>query len=177
MLKNKLDDVLRKRFINILKADILADGFDLPDKFSNAEGVSIPELSMYQLAQSEMHGIDPQLSFNRVMIRFVGGDKMVNLIHTVNKIFPSALPKLFLKSFPALFHWLVGDISVLSESEGKVLSCRYLREGGETACMQTCKKPTEAYFKEVLGIDLKLNPNFNTSTCDICCKRVSKNNS
>ena len=41
----------------------------------------------------------------------------------------------------------------------KLRKCRYLEAAGCTAsCVNFCKKPTEAFFREAFGVDAYLNP-------------------
>jgi hypothetical protein len=171
MLQNRIDQYARNRYAKILREDILAEGIELSEEFSDIQNLSIPKLSLYHFIQCRNSGIDPQESYNRVLTKFLGGKHVVKLIYKINQRFPDAFPKLFLKSFPTMFHWFVGPITIYSNTTGEVLSCTYLQEGGETACVNTCKIPTAAYFKEVLGMDLTLQPNFKAKTCAICCRR------
>ena len=80
--------------------------------------------------------------------------------------------------------WLMGPTSVnqvevpclspgeVAEEETKMVPgvlverCRYLEEAGcASACMNSCKFPTQAFFKEDMGLDVTLEPNYEDSSC------------
>ncbi|CAN0269495.1 unnamed protein product [Ectocarpus sp. 4 AP-2014] len=87
---------------------------------------------------------------------------------------------------PPLFGWLVGkseltegvvDIKAAQEGEGprqevwrntvKVERCRYLEASKcKGTCMNLCKLPTEAFFREDLGMPLRMTPNFEDLSCE-----------
>ncbi|CAN0381910.1 unnamed protein product [Ectocarpus sp. 12 AP-2014] len=87
---------------------------------------------------------------------------------------------------PPLFGWLVGkseltegvvDIKAAKEEEGprqevwrntvKVERCRYLEASKcKGTCMNLCKLPTEAFFREDLGMPLRMTPNFEDLSCE-----------
>jgi len=75
-----------------------------------------------------------------------------------------------------LLSWLVGESEgKASELDGRTYNnivelkeCRYLAEAGcKKACVQLCKGPTQAFFKESLGIPLYMKPNFETCACEL----------
>mmetsp|Transcript_27681 Transcript_27681/g.78271 ORF Transcript_27681/g.78271 Transcript_27681/m.78271 type:complete len:307 (+) Transcript_27681:198-1118(+) len=48
----------------------------------------------------------------------------------------------------------------------KVERCRYLEESGCAAvCANSCKVPTQTFFKEAMGIDLLMTPNYDDFSC------------
>jgi len=70
------------------------------------------------------------------------------------------------------FAWLVGPCEVVPrETDGemaavKLRKCRYLEQCGCTAsCVNFCKRPTEAFFREAFGVDAHLAPNHEDGTC------------
>ncbi|CAN0099857.1 unnamed protein product, partial [Ectocarpus fasciculatus] len=87
---------------------------------------------------------------------------------------------------PPLFGWLVGkseltegvvDVKATKEGEGpsqevwrntvKVERCRYLEASKcKGTCMNLCKLPTEAFFREDLGMPLRMTPNFEDLSCE-----------
>ncbi|CAN0058967.1 unnamed protein product, partial [Ectocarpus sp. 8 AP-2014] len=87
---------------------------------------------------------------------------------------------------PPLFGWLVGkseltegvvDVKAAKEGKGpkqevwrntvKVERCRYLEASKcKGTCMNLCKLPTEAFFREDLGMPLRMTPNFEDLSCE-----------
>uniref|UniRef100_A0A0E0PH35 Beta-carotene isomerase D27-like C-terminal domain-containing protein n=1 Tax=Oryza rufipogon TaxID=4529 RepID=A0A0E0PH35_ORYRU len=71
--------------------------------------------------------------------------------------------------------WLMGPCSVNSVilSNGKSLSsgvfvekCKYLEESKCLGvCINTCKLPTQTFFKDHMGVDLYMEPNFEDYSC------------
>ncbi|KAG8084454.1 hypothetical protein GUJ93_ZPchr0010g10634 [Zizania palustris] len=71
--------------------------------------------------------------------------------------------------------WLMGPCSVNSVtlSDGKSLSsgvfvekCKYLEESKCLGiCINTCKLPTQTFFKDYMGVDLYMEPNFEDYSC------------
>jgi len=48
----------------------------------------------------------------------------------------------------------------------KVERCRYLEESGcASVCINSCKVPTQRFFKEDMGIDLEMTPNYDDFSC------------
>ncbi|CAM9614141.1 unnamed protein product, partial [Sphacelaria rigidula] len=49
----------------------------------------------------------------------------------------------------------------------KVERCRYLEASKcKGTCMNLCKLPTEAFFREDLGMPLRMTPNFEDLSCE-----------
>lgn len=77
--------------------------------------------------------------------------------------------------------WLVGPVepklSQITLTDGsiqiwnstvKLTECRYLAESGcKAACTQLCKRPTQAFFSEQLGVPLYMKPNFTDYSCEL----------
>lgn len=70
------------------------------------------------------------------------------------------------------FAWLVGPCEVVPrEGDGelaavKLRKCRYLEQCGCTSsCVNFCKRPTEAFFREAFGVDAHLAPNHEDGSC------------
>lgn len=71
--------------------------------------------------------------------------------------------------------WLMGKCSVNSVTlpDGKSLSsgvfvekCKYLEESKCLGiCINTCKLPTQTFFKDHMGVDLYMEPNFEDYSC------------
>ncbi|MCO5552346.1 hypothetical protein L7F22_005857 [Adiantum nelumboides] len=75
---------------------------------------------------------------------------------------------------PLFFEWLVGPCKIIEvEIRGKVLKsgvqiekCRYLETSGCTGmCVNLCKRPTQYFFTEELGMPLTMEPNFEDLSC------------
>merc|ERR1711871_905796 len=103
----------------------------------------------------------------------------------LNSLFPPGLPAAFRALFSGPFpefscrmnafvtalscQWLMGPSSVndVELPDGRVLPghgvrverCKFLEEAGCAAvCMNTCKLPTEEFFREDMGLDLSMEP-------------------
>ncbi|KAF6993557.1 hypothetical protein CFC21_010433 [Triticum aestivum] len=73
--------------------------------------------------------------------------------------------------------WLMGTCSVNSVTlpNGKSLSsgvfvekCKYLEESKCLGiCINTCKLPTQTFFKDHMGVDLYMEPNFEDYSCQV----------
>ena len=110
----------------------------------------------------------------------------------LNSLFPPGLPAafraLFSGPFPVLScrmnafvtalscQWLMGPSSVndVELPDGRVLPghgvrverCKFLEEAGCAAvCMNTCKLPTEEFFREDMGLDLSMEPDYEDFSC------------
>ncbi|WP_298977152.1 beta-carotene isomerase domain-containing protein [uncultured Thermosynechococcus sp.] len=54
------------------------------------------------------------------------------------------------------------------QSGVRIQKCRYLAEGQCMAlCVNLCKKPTEQFFRQQLGLPLTMTPNFRDSSCEM----------
>ncbi|QDZ22487.1 hypothetical protein A3770_07p50050 [Chloropicon primus] len=100
---------------------------------------------------------------------------------------PPAFRVMFAKPFPELSYlmnawvtslcceWLMGPTTLneveLEEGGRKVPGvlverCRYLEEVGcASACMNSCKFPTQEFFKQDMGLDVTLEPNYDDFSC------------
>ena len=77
--------------------------------------------------------------------------------------------------------WLIGPVepiqNTFSSDDGttetwnstvKLLECRYLVASGcKAACTQLCKRPTQYFFSETLGVPLYMKPNFTDYSCEM----------
>ena len=70
------------------------------------------------------------------------------------------------------FAWLVGPCEIVPrETDGELAAvrlrkCRYLEQCGCVgSCVNFCKRPTEAFFKEAFGVDAHLAPDHQTGSC------------
>ena len=62
--------------------------------------------------------------------------------------------------------FLVGPAEPLTETSLMLTECRYLAQSGcKSACINLCKLPTQAFFNDVLGFPLTMNPDFTNSSC------------
>jgi len=78
---------------------------------------------------------------------------------------------------PIFFSWLVGpaEVQPVTREDGQVWAskvhiskCRYLEESGCTAaCLSLCKRPTQTFFTEELGMPVSMTPDFETMSCDM----------
>jgi len=72
---------------------------------------------------------------------------------------------------PPFFKFLVGPNWLDERKDGApggvyVERCRFLEETGcKGLCLNMCKLPTQTFFKEELGLDMTMSPNFETKEC------------
>lgn len=72
---------------------------------------------------------------------------------------------------PTFFGFLVGPSKPNRRSDGQrggliVEKCKFLQESGcKGLCLHQCKIPAQEFFKEELGLDLTVKPNFVTQEC------------
>ena len=72
---------------------------------------------------------------------------------------------------PTFFGFLVGPSKPNRRSDGQrgglvVEKCKFLQESGcKGLCLHQCKIPAQEFFKEELGLDLTVKPNFITQEC------------
>ncbi|KAL7455028.1 hypothetical protein ACHAWC_008544 [Mediolabrus comicus] len=72
---------------------------------------------------------------------------------------------------PIFFGFLVGPSKPNRRSDGQrgglvVEKCKFLQESGcKGLCLHQCKIPAQEFFKEELGLDLTVRPNFVTQEC------------
>ncbi|CEM07603.1 unnamed protein product [Vitrella brassicaformis CCMP3155] len=104
------------------------------------------------------------------------------------KWLPAAFREYFAKPLPVISrrlnaffttkvsYWLVGDAEVcdvehddgtVGRGEGVLIKrCRYLEESGcASLCLNGCKVPTQQFFKEDMGVDLFMRPNYTDFSC------------
>ena len=72
---------------------------------------------------------------------------------------------------PTFFGFLVGPSRPNRRKDGErggliVEKCKFLQESGcKGLCLNQCKLPAQMFFKEELGLDLTVSPNFATQEC------------
>jgi len=72
---------------------------------------------------------------------------------------------------PTFFGFLVGPSRPNTRKDGQwgglvVEKCKFLQESGcKGLCLHQCKLPAQEFFKEELGLDLTVSPNFVTQEC------------
>lgn len=107
-------------------------------------------------------------------------------------LFPKFIPPffavMFAKPFPAWSNWLnawvtmltcqwlmgpskVNDVemddgTIAKDSGVLVERCRYLEEAGcASICINSCKVPTQEFFRRNMGMDVSLEPNYDDFSC------------
>uniref|UniRef100_A0A0E0DLK7 Beta-carotene isomerase D27-like C-terminal domain-containing protein n=1 Tax=Oryza meridionalis TaxID=40149 RepID=A0A0E0DLK7_9ORYZ len=115
---------------------------------------------------------------NRLMIK---GKSALETKQSAVRVLRSLFPPLLLVLFKALLapiangqlasmmvaratalscQWLMGPCSVFVEK------CKYLEESKCLGvCINTCKLPTQTFFKDHMGVDLYMEPNFEDYSC------------
>eukprot|EP00741_Cyanophora_paradoxa_P007559 tig00001155_g7311.t1 len=73
---------------------------------------------------------------------------------------------------PVFCSWLVGECERNEAPDGGegvlIKKCRFLEESGcKGLCVNMCKLPTTSFFTDVLGVPLKMTPDFETYECQM----------
>ncbi|CEL96006.1 unnamed protein product [Vitrella brassicaformis CCMP3155] len=74
---------------------------------------------------------------------------------------------------PLLLSFLVGPVEVNRREDGRlggvlVKRCRFLAATKcKGLCLNMCKSPAQTYFRDVLGLDMTMRPNFATCECQL----------
>lgn len=73
---------------------------------------------------------------------------------------------------PLFFHWLVGKCENNVPPEGgfgvKIEKCRFLDESGcKGLCVNMCQQPTQNYFTDVLGLPVRMTPDYDDKSCQM----------
>eukprot|EP00188_Purpureofilum_apyrenoidigerum_P004856 Plantae.Rhodophyta-Purpureofilum_apyrenoidigerum.ctg5816.p1 GENE.Plantae.Rhodophyta-Purpureofilum_apyrenoidigerum.ctg5816~~Plantae.Rhodophyta-Purpureofilum_apyrenoidigerum.ctg5816.p1 ORF type:complete len:248 (+),score=47.99 Plantae.Rhodophyta-Purpureofilum_apyrenoidigerum.ctg5816:26-745(+) len=62
--------------------------------------------------------------------------------------------------------WLMGPNKLEEQLVVHIERCRFLEEAGcVNVCVNGCKKPTESFIKNALGVDLYIEPNYDDFSC------------
>lgn len=83
-----------------------------------------------------------------------------------------AKPRLNSRITPLFFHWLVGKCESNVPPEGgfgvKIEKCRFLDESGcKGLCVNMCQQPTQSYFTDVLGLPVRMTPDYDDKSCQM----------
>lgn len=92
---------------------------------------------------------------------------VTRLVHRLARRWPQRADATFFGSTPLFFRWLVGPIDRTGDRELTVRDCRFLADGGPSACRHACQVPTEGFFSDELAIPLRLTPDLERGTCAI----------
>lgn len=73
---------------------------------------------------------------------------------------------------PLFFSWLVGPCASNRPDEGGygvlIEKCRFLDESGcKGLCVNMCQQPTQRYFTDVLGLPVRMVPNYDDYSCQM----------
>lgn len=73
---------------------------------------------------------------------------------------------------PLVFSWLVGPCATNRTDDGFpgvfIEKCRFLDESGcKGLCVNLCQQPTQAYFTQVLGLPVRMIPNYDDFSCQM----------
>ncbi|KAL6865362.1 hypothetical protein ACP4OV_016513 [Aristida adscensionis] len=115
---------------------------------------------------SEKPGYDGLIEVaNRLMIK---GKSALETEQSAVRVLQSLFPPLLLVLFKALFAPIANGqlASVMVVNMVFVEKCKYLEESKCLGiCINTCKLPTQTFFKDHMGVDLYMEPNFEDYSC------------
>ncbi|CAN8067309.1 unnamed protein product [Agarophyton chilense] len=135
--------------------------------------------------KSRRHGYDGLIEECRMLLARKGPQEQQRVVrNTLDTLFQaphgpavfrkyfSGKPGLNAKVTPVLFQWLVGDCYANRPEEGGygvyIEKCRFLEESGcKGLCVNMCQQPTQRYFKEVLGLPVRMTPNYEDMSCQM----------
>jgi len=83
---------------------------------------------------------------------------VLRMLRPAVRRWPSPAARIMAGVMPTGFRWLVGPLRRSSANSVEIRQCRFLRECGEQACLRVCKRPTQEFFAEYVGIDVELDP-------------------
>lgn len=91
---------------------------------------------------------------------------------TLFRQFFSRSPRLNAYITPIFFKWLVGECYTNSPEEGGfgvyIEKCRFLEESAcKGLCVNMCQQPTQRYFTQVLGLPVRMTPNYDDMSCQM----------
>ena len=71
-----------------------------------------------------------------------------------------------------VFSWLVGPCETNRPPEGgfgvKIEKCRFLEASScKGLCVNMCQQPTQSYFTEMLGLPVRMTPDYETLGCQM----------
>lgn len=86
--------------------------------------------------------------------------------------FFSDKPGLNARLTPMFFSWLVGPCETNQPEEGGhgvfIEKCRFLDETGcKGLCVNMCQQPTQRYFTDVLGLPVRMTPDYEEKSCQM----------
>lgn len=81
-------------------------------------------------------------------------------------------PSLNAQITPRFFAWLVGPCENNVPPEGghgvRIDRCRFLEESGcKGLCVNMCQQPTQSFFTEVLGLPVRMTPDYDDYSCQM----------
>lgn len=154
---------------------------------------------LYEQVENEVYKGDPATFEDIVRLAIELNEKepaitvQSKALATLRSLFPSWLPKqyrfLFSEPFPEFSYrmnawatwvagtWLMGNCTVNNEPKPgqglHVERCRFLESSGcASVCVNACKIPTQTFFKEDMGLDLTMEPNYETYECQFSFGKV-----
>lgn len=136
---------------------------------------------------SRRPGYDGFVEENRMLLAKAPVEEQQRVVfHTLNTLFqapygPSAFRRFFADKpqlnaliTPIFFQWLVGPCTTNVPDDYPKLhgvhieKCRFLHESGcKGLCVNMCQQPTQRYFTDVLGLPLRMTPNYEDSSCQM----------
>ncbi|XP_052185757.1 beta-carotene isomerase D27, chloroplastic isoform X2 [Diospyros lotus] len=151
---------------------------------------------------SEKPGYDGLIEVaNRLMVRRSNSDAREAAVRILRSLFPPFLLEIYKMLIAPIqggkiaaimvarvtalsCQWLMGPCAVNSVdlSDGSswrsgvfVERCKYLEESKCVGiCINTCKLPTQTFFKDYMGVPLLMEPNFSDYSCQgLSCNRVA----
>ncbi len=92
---------------------------------------------------------------------------VLSLLRMIARTAPRPAHSLLMGGTPLVFRFLVGQSKPITQNQFHIRRCRFADQAGLEACLRACKLPTENFFREVLEVELRLEPNHSNLSCTV----------
>lgn len=90
---------------------------------------------------------------------------VLSLLRMIARTAPRPGHSLLMWAAPLAFRFLVGHSKPIRQNQIHISRCKFAEQAGPEACLRACKLPTEQFFREVLEVELRLEPNHSKLSC------------
>lgn len=82
----------------------------------------------------------------------------IAVIRRVARLAPRRTAWLFARLTPTSLRFLIGEAVPRGRSGNHLPACAFREKGGEQLCEHVCRRPTEAFCRDALGVPVTLRP-------------------
>lgn len=135
---------------------------------------------------SPRYGYDGMVEEMRMLLATKPVEEQQKVVfHTLNILFQAPYGTNFFRRYlsnkaemnalltPLIFSWLVGPCYKNKDKESGlpgvyIEKCRFLDESGcKGLCVNMCQQPTQAFFTKVLGLPVRMTPDYDDKSCQM----------